>query len=144
MRSSVPPNVTRVGDATVIRDEDASNPVAVRFDHVTKRYKLFRNDKLRLLATFSKRVPYSVVNANDDLSFTVPRGEALAVGDRKFARKCRERVSGIIANENVTVLFVTHSTSMAKEFCHRGIVIRKGRAVFGGDIKEAIDFYESS
>lgn len=42
MSSKLPSNVTRMGDATVIRDEDASNPVAVRFDHVTKQYKLFR------------------------------------------------------------------------------------------------------
>ena len=49
MSSKLPSNVTRMGDATVIRDEDASNPVAVRFDHVTKQYKLFKNDKLRLV-----------------------------------------------------------------------------------------------
>ena len=42
MSSKLPSNVTRMGDATVIRDEDASNPVAVRFDHVTKQYKLFK------------------------------------------------------------------------------------------------------
>ena len=41
MSSKLPSNVTRMGDAAVIRDEDASNPVAVRFDHVTKQYKLF-------------------------------------------------------------------------------------------------------
>jgi len=68
-----------MGDATVIRDEDASNPVAVRFDHVTKQYKLFKNDKLRLLSTFSKRIPHDTVNASDDLSFTVNRGESLAL-----------------------------------------------------------------
>lgn len=46
--------------------------------------------------------------------------EALSVGDRKFAKKCRERVNSIIANENVTVLFVTHSTGTAKEFLPQG------------------------
>ena len=250
MSSKLPSNVTRMGDATVIRDEDASNPVAVRFDHVTKQYKLFKNDKLRLLSTFSKRIPHDTVNASDDLSFTVNRGESLAllgdngagkstalkmitgvcsallelsagfdmklsgmenidmrcqlwglskeeskelipeivefselgkyidqpmrtyssgmrarlgfafvssirpdilvvdealsVGDRKFAKKCRERVNSIIANENVTVLFVTHSTGTAKEFCHRGIVIQKGKAMFSGGIEEAVDFYTAS
>ena len=79
MSSKLPSNVTRMGDATVIRDEDASNPVAVRFDHVTKQYKLFKNDKLRLLSTFSKRIPHDTVNASDDLSFTVNRGESLAL-----------------------------------------------------------------
>lgn len=70
--------------------------------------------------------------------------ETLSVGDRKFAKKCRERVNSIIANENVTVLFVTHSTGIAKEFCHRGIVIQKGKAMFSGGIEEAVDFYTAS
>lgn len=70
--------------------------------------------------------------------------ETLSVGDRKFAKKCRERVNSIIANENVTVLFVTHSTGTAKEFCHRGIVIQKGKSMFSGGIEEAVDFYTAS
>jgi len=44
----------------------------------------------------------------------------------------------------VTVLFVTHSTGTAKEFCHRGIVIQKGKAMFSGGIEEAVDFYTAS
>ena len=87
MSSKLPSNVTRMGDATVIRDEDASNPVAVRFDHVTKQYKLFKNDKLRLLSTFSKRIPHDTVNASDDLSFTVNRGESLALIGRNGSGK---------------------------------------------------------
>lgn len=70
--------------------------------------------------------------------------ETLSVGDRKFAKKCRERVNSIITNENVTVLFVTHSTGTAKEFCHRGIVIQKGKSMFSGGIEEAVDFYTAS
>ncbi|MCH9275493.1 ABC transporter ATP-binding protein [Bifidobacterium amazonense] len=263
MSSDLPANVTRMGEATVIRDEDASTPVAVSFDHVTKRYKLFRNDKQRLLGTFIRSVPYDTVNASNDLSFEVPRGsslallgdngagkstalkmitgvcfptsgtvevhgrvsallelsagfdmklsgmenidmrcqlwglskgeseklipeivefselgkyidqpmrtyssgmrarlgfafassirpdilvvdEALSVGDRKFAAKCKSRVRSIIAKENVTVLFVTHSTAMAKEFCEQGIVIQKGRAMFSGGIEDAIAYYTAS
>ena len=62
--------------------------------------------------------------------------EALSVGDRKFSKKCKDRVHGIMAKESVTVLFVTHSTAMAKEFCTQGIVIRKGHAEFSGEIEE--------
>ena len=40
----------------------------------------------------------------------------------------------IMAEEDVTVLFVTHSTAMAKEFCTQGIVIR--HADFSGEIEE--------
>ena len=251
------------GGANVIRDEDRSNPIAVRFDHVRKTYKLFKNDKQRLAATFSKRIKFDTINASDDLTFTCKRGEALAflgdngagkstalkmitgvcfptsgtievhgrvsallelsagfdmrlsgienirmrcqlwglsekeaeelipsivefselgkyidqpmrtyssgmrarlgfafassikpdilvvdealsVGDRKFSAKCRKRVSQIIKNENTTVLFVTHSTAQAKQFCTRGIVLSHGKTIFEGDIEEAVEFYENT
>lgn len=69
--------------------------------------------------------------------------EALSVGDRKFSRKCLKRVREIMSDDNVTVLFVTHSSASAKEFCKRGIVLEHGKNVFEGNIKEAMDFYEN-
>ena len=252
-----------LGDAVVVRDEDRQNPVAVRFGLVRATYKLSKNDRQRLLASFTSRVRYDEVNASDDLSFVCRRGEALAflgdngagkstalkmitgvcfptsgtievhgrvsallelsagfdmrlsgmenvrmrcqlwglsaseaeelipeivdfselgkyidqpmrtyssgmrarlgfafassirpdilvvdealsVGDRKFAKKCRTRVRSIIEKENVTVLFVTHSTAQAKEFCSRGIVLSHGRTLFEGGIDDAVAFYEST
>ena len=251
------------GGATIIRDEDNANPVAVRFDKVRKTYKLYKNDRQRLLAAFSKRVKCDEINASDNLIFTCKRGEALAflgdngagkstalkmitgvcfptsgtievhgrvsallelsagfdmrlsgmenirmrcqlwglsdkeaeelipeiiefselgkyieqpmrtyssgmrarlgfafassikpdilvvdealsVGDRKFSAKCRKRVNEIIQKENVTVLFVTHSTAQAQEFCTRGIVLDHGKTMFEGPIDEAVEFYENS
>ena len=32
--------------------------VVIKFDHVTKMYKLFKNDKRRLLHTFIKKIKY--------------------------------------------------------------------------------------
>ena len=52
--------------------------------------------------------------------------EALSVGDRAFQKKCIDRIREIMMDENVTVLFVTHTSSTAKEFCSRGIVFDKG------------------
>lgn len=251
------------GEATIIRDEDRTNPVAVRFDHVRKTYKLFKNDRQRLLASFTNKIKCDIINASDDLTFTCRRGEALAflgdngagkstalkmitgvcfptsgtievhgrvsallelsagfdmrlsgmenvrmrcqlwglsereseelipeivdfselgkyieqpmrtyssgmrarlgfsfassinpdilvvdealsVGDRKFAEKCRRRVRSIIENENVTVLFVTHSTDQAAEFCTRGIVLSHGKTLFEGAIDDAVEFYQNT
>lgn len=251
------------GDAVVVRDEDTTNPIAVRFDHVTKTYKLYKNDRDRLFALFSKKVPCTLVHASDDISFTVNRGESLAllgdngagkstalkmitgvcfptsgsieihgriaallelsagfdmrltgmenlqmrcqiwglsnkeaeelipemvefseigqyidqpmrtyssgmrarlgfafavsirpdilvvdealsVGDRKFSQKCRTRVKEIESRENVTVLFVTHSTAQAKSFCQRGIVLEHGKTIFEGSIDDAVTYYENT
>lgn len=263
MSSSVALQAIDCGEASVVRDEDRSNPIAVRFDHVCKTYKLYKNDRQRLLATFSNRVKCETINASDDLTFECRRGEALAllgdngagkstalkmitgvcfptsgrievhgrvsallelsagfdmrlsgmenvrlrcqlwglskgeseelipgivefselgkyidqpmrtyssgmrarlgfafassirpdilvvdealsVGDRKFAAKCRKRVSSIMEKEGVTVLFVTHSTSQAKQFCSRGIVLSHGKTLFSGGIDDAVEFYENT
>ena len=51
-------------------------PIAIKFDHVTKTYKLYENDKQRFLSVFrsnDKRKLVATVNACDDLSFEVRR-----------------------------------------------------------------------
>ncbi|MCR5034929.1 MAG: ABC transporter ATP-binding protein [Clostridia bacterium] len=68
--------------------------------------------------------------------------EALSVGDKEFRKKCRKRVNEIIDKDNVTLVFVTHSTETAREFCRRGIVMKKGEMVYDSDIDDAIAFYE--
>ena len=247
--------------AVVVRDEDASGDIAIQFQNVTKTYKLFKNDKARFKAAVLGSTDCKTVNANNDLTFTVKRGEgvaflgfngagksttlkiitgvvhpthgrvevhgrvgallelqagfdmqltgreniwfrgqiwglsnqeiaelepkvvefaelgdyidqpmrtyssgmkarlgfafvssikpdilivdeALAVGDRRFNRKCLERVREIMSDQRVTVLFVTHSNAYAKEFCQKGIVLDKGTALFEGDINEALGFYK--
>lgn len=67
--------------------------------------------------------------------------EALSVGDKNFRNKCLNKVNSIIEKDNVTLLFVTHSTGTAREFCQRGIVMVSGKIVFDGDIDEAIELY---
>ena len=58
--------------------------------------------------------------------------------------KCIKKVNEIIKNENVTLLFVTHATGVAKEFCKRGMVMESGVITFDGNIAEAIEKYNSS
>lgn len=70
--------------------------------------------------------------------------EALSVGDKKFRKKCTAKVKEIMANKDVTLLFVTHASDTAKAFCERAIVLEKGKKQFEGNIDEAIEFYEGS
>ena len=70
--------------------------------------------------------------------------EALSVGDEEFKRKCIKKINELIQKEDVTLLFVTHATSVAKEFCNRGIVMKLGKKVFDGDIDSAIEEYNKS
>lgn len=243
-----------------------SSEIAIKFDHVFKTYKLFKNDKERFLSVFwskKKRSKITLINASNDLSFEIKRGEAVAflghngagkstalkmvtgvtfptkgtvtvnghvsallelkagfdgsltgrenislrgqalglsaeeiaeiepkvvdfaelgvfidqpvrtyssgmkarlgfafavssdpeilvvdealsVGDKRFKQKCYARVREIMEKDDVTVLFVTHASSAAKEFCKRGIVLEKGTKVFDGPIDEAIAFYNEN
>lgn len=67
--------------------------------------------------------------------------EALSVGDVSFKNKCTEKINELINDLNITFLFVTHSTKVAEEFCKRGLVMKKGKLIFDGDINESVAFY---
>lgn len=70
--------------------------------------------------------------------------EALSVGDEEFKNKCIKKINEIINKEDVTLLFVTHSTSVASEFCKRGMVMKNGEIIFDGDIQESIKKYKET
>jgi teichoic acid transport system ATP-binding protein len=71
----------------IIPENTNPEDTVISFDDVTKIYKLYRNDKLRLLSLFSKRVKYSEKRAVDHMSFSVNRGEAVALIGRNGAGK---------------------------------------------------------
>lgn len=237
--------------------------VVIEFKNVTKMYKLYKNDKQRLLSVFSKRVPYKEKRAANNVSFQIQKGEsvalfgkngagkstvlkmitgvayptegeiivkgrvsalleltsgfdpelsgreniylkgqlcglkddeireledeivefaeigeyidqpvrtyssgmkarlgfavnvnirpeilivdeALSVGDRAFRDKCLQKINHIIEKDNVTLLFVTHSTETARKFCKRGIVMKNGKVIYDNDIDTAIEHYNKS
>ena len=80
------------------------------------------------------------VNVNPDILII---DEALSVGDKRFRKKCTQKVHEIMSREDVTLLFVTHSLDAAQDFCKRGIVLEKGTKLFDGKIEEAIEFYNA-
>lgn len=67
--------------------------------------------------------------------------EALSVGDKAFRLKCNAKINEIVES-GVTFLFVTHSTSVAKDFCKRGIVMKQGKMILDDTCDKAADFYE--
>ena len=68
--------------------------------------------------------------------------DALSVGDTEFKKKCTAKINEIINEKDVTFLFVTHSSSVAKSFCKRGIVMRQGKMMYDSDIEDAIGYYK--
>jgi lipopolysaccharide transport system ATP-binding protein len=66
--------------------------------------------------------------------------EVLAVGDMAFQKKCLGKMSEV-SHTGRTVLFVSHNMAAVENLCHRGIVLEKGRKVFDGSSKDAIQNY---
>lgn len=60
---------------------------AIIFKNVTKKYKLYRNDRARFLSLFSKKVRYKENKAIDDLSFNINKGESVAFFGKNGAGK---------------------------------------------------------
>lgn len=67
--------------------------------------------------------------------------EVLAVGDAPFREKCHARLRELSA-QGVTMLVVSHNKAQILELCTRGIVLEKGKVVFDGDIKRAVEVLE--
>lgn len=63
------------------------NEVVIKFDNVTKTYKLYKNDRQRFKGMFSKKVPFKKNNAVKKMSFEVRRGESVALFGRNGAGK---------------------------------------------------------
>ena len=70
--------------------------------------------------------------------------EAMGVGDKAFRVKCIDKLKAMVADESVTLLFVSSSMPLNRKLCERGIVINESRIEFDGPINEAIRFYEDN
>jgi len=61
--------------------------IVIEFKNVTKTYRLFKNDKKRLLSTFCKKVKYTEKKAVNNISFKIEKGESVALFGKNGAGK---------------------------------------------------------
>ncbi|TWI14266.1 polysaccharide ABC transporter ATP-binding protein [Aerolutibacter ruishenii] len=66
--------------------------------------------------------------------------EALAVGDAAFQAKAMARIDQILSR-GTTLLFVGHDLNAVKAFCHRAMLLERGRIVMEGLPDEVITEY---
>ena len=66
--------------------------------------------------------------------------EVLAVGDAAFQRKCYEHFR-TLKKSDTTIVFVTHTMSLVREFCDRAILIEDTRLEAEGDADDVATQY---
>lgn len=66
--------------------------------------------------------------------------EGLGAGDTSFFEKAQQRLHDFLTTTG-TVFLASHSDSLLKNFCQRGIVFEKGKLVFDGPLQSALDYY---
>jgi ABC-type polysaccharide/polyol phosphate transport system ATPase subunit len=66
--------------------------------------------------------------------------EVLAVGDSAFQDKCIEKVLAL-NRQGTAIVFVSHSVLALERLCLSGLLLKEGRPLFRGDIRECIRRY---
>jgi capsular polysaccharide transport system ATP-binding protein len=66
--------------------------------------------------------------------------EVIAVGDITFKRKAQAVLSERLRSS--TVLLVSHSVAIMKDFCQHGVVMEDGRLINFASLDDAIGYYE--
>ncbi len=66
--------------------------------------------------------------------------EVLAVGDAAFQQKCYDEFNRL-RDAGRTILFVTHDMGAVTRFCHRALLLERGRVVTIGDPDEVANSY---
>jgi lipopolysaccharide transport system ATP-binding protein len=66
--------------------------------------------------------------------------EVLSVGDASFQRKCEKRIHEMLGN-NVTLIFVSHDSSLLQRLCKKALWVREGEIVLAGNSEEICRAY---
>ncbi len=67
--------------------------------------------------------------------------EVLAVGDRRFKKKCLAKMEEV-RDGGRTLFYVSHSSASVRRMCSRALVLDEGRLVFDGPVDEGIRFLD--
>ncbi|HWC00676.1 MAG TPA: ABC transporter ATP-binding protein [Bryobacteraceae bacterium] len=68
--------------------------------------------------------------------------EVLSVGDYHFQQKCFDKMREFV-QRGTTLIFISHNMTAVTSLCKSALVLRKGEAVYMGDVSTAVQKYHS-
>ncbi len=114
-----------------------------RFDEIEEFADIgeFMDQPVKTYSTGMKaRLGFAVaVNVEPDILIV---DESLSVGDALFKAMCLQKMREL-RDRGTTILFVSHSTGLVKDFCSEAILLHEGRMVAQGDVAETADHYQA-
>lgn len=66
--------------------------------------------------------------------------EGLGAGDSRFFEQAQKRLKDFV-NAAGTLILASHSDTLLRQFCSRGLVFNQGQIVFDGKLDNALNFY---
>jgi ABC-2 type transport system ATP-binding protein len=69
--------------------------------------------------------------------------EVLAVGDREFRERCRDRLRALCAGGK-TIVMVSHDLAQVRELCTRAVWLERGRVRMDGEVNTVLAAYEAA
>ena len=68
--------------------------------------------------------------------------EALAVGDAEFRDKSMARIEAMVADQDTTVIIVSHSAGELRRLCSRMVLLERGKLLIDGEVDPVLERYE--
>ena len=120
----------------------SNSQIESMYDEIVKFAELkdFMDQKLKNYSSgMQVRLAFSIaIRAKGDILIL---DEVLAVGDAAFQEKCNNYFRNI--PEDQTVVLVTHSMAIVRDFCDRAILIENGKVLKDGNPDEVASAYEA-
>lgn len=69
--------------------------------------------------------------------------ETIGTGDQNFYKKAQKRLNKYLTSNGMLILS-SHSTSLLRRFCNRGLVFSSGSIIFDGKLEDALSFYDEN
>jgi ABC-2 type transport system ATP-binding protein len=115
--------------------------IAEAFDEIVEfaEVRKFLDTPFKHLSSGMKvRVAFSVVSRLDEPILLVD--EVLAVGDRRFRKKCVGRIAELLEG-GTTLFLVSHSDANLRRYCRRGLYLADGELRADGPIEDVLEQY---